>query len=125
MSSKKYLVLTIIEHKLLEKRLGVILHSMKILVVAEESTESVDFLIINFINENYDTTGLDADRVENIFAFRKWCVRRGVREVDTRTRSFVRTYSQGSNYEADDPRCHEPCGLQDRCGLHTYNRASI
>ena len=35
---------------------------MKVLVVAEEGTESVDFLIINLINGDYDTTGLNADR---------------------------------------------------------------
>ena len=51
-------------------------------------------------NGNYDTTGLNADRVENIFAFCKWCVRRGLGKVDTRTRYFVRTYSQGSHYVA-------------------------
>ena len=73
---------------------------MTILVVAEESTECVDFFIINFIDGNYDTTGLHGGRVENIFAIRKWCVRRGVGEVDTRTRSFFRTYSQGSHYVA-------------------------
>ena len=73
---------------------------MKTLVVAEEGTECVDFFIINFINGNYDTTGLSTDSVENIFAFRKWCVRRGVREVDTQTRCIVRTSSQGSNYVA-------------------------
>ena len=39
---------------------------MKSLVVAEESTEGVDFLIINLIDGDYDTTGLNADRVENI-----------------------------------------------------------
>ena len=80
--------------------MGVVLHSMKTLVVAEESTEGVDFLIINLIDGDYDTPGLKADRVENTFAFCKWCVRRGVREVDTRTRYIVRTYSQGSNYVA-------------------------
>ena len=78
--------------------LDVVLHSMKILVFAEEGTESVDSLIINLIDGDYDTTGLSADRVENIFALCKWCVRRGMREVDTRTQCIVRTYSQGSNY---------------------------
>ena len=65
---------------------------MKVLVVAEESTESVNFLIINLIDGDYDTTGLNADRVENIFACYKWCVRRGVRD-DTPGRgvSSVRT----------------------------------
>ena len=107
-------VLTTSEHKLLEKSLRIIIYSIKIFVVSEESTEYVDFPIINLIDGDYDTTGLNAERVENIFAFRKWCVRRGVGEVDTRTRCFVRTYSQGSNYvawkQADDPRCREPCG---------------
>ena len=95
-----YLGLTTSEHKLLQESLGVVLHSMKALVVAEESTEGVDFLTINLIDGDYDTTGLNADRVENIFAFCKWCVRRGVRGVDTRTRCIVRPYSQGTNYVA-------------------------
>ena len=95
-----YLGLTTSEHKLLKKSLGVVLHAMKSLVVDAESAEGVDFLIINLIDGDYDTTGLNADRVENILAFYKWCVRRGLREVYTRMRCIVRTYSQGSNYVA-------------------------
>ena len=127
-----YLGLTTSEHKLLQESLGVVLHSMKALVVAEESTEGVDFLIINLIDGDYDTTGLNADRVENILACYKWCVRRGVREVDTRTRCIVRTYSQGSNYVAwklttlvATSRAVSRCGLRPLWAVHLQSGEHI
>ena len=85
---------------------------MKVLVVAEESTESVDFLIINLIDGDYDTTGFNADRVENILAFRKWCAKgcEGGRHPDAVYRPYVQPRQQLRCLEADDPRCHEPGG---------------